>query len=165
VDTTTDIVSTGGQPKTDVLPVLPSDTPLFAAHVPTRAGRRLIKRMVSAGLSQVSIAQVLEISQDTLTKYYRKELDSGLAESIALAERSLYRRGLRGDTTALIFWLKARAQWRDRDAMNVQVANIVPDGDQPKLDVKQVEDAVFKALAQMRPNAKSKPAVIEHSPS
>jgi hypothetical protein len=135
------------------------------AHEPTRRSRRLIKRMVSAGLTVKSIAQVVELSEDTLTKYYRQELDTGLDESIALAERSLYRRGLKGDTTALIFWLKARAQWRDRDAMNVQVAQILPDAEKVKLDVKGVEDAVFKALAQMRPNAKSKPAVIEHSPS
>lgn len=121
--------------------------------------------MVSAGLTQVSIAQILEMSQDTLAKHYRKELDSGLDESIALAERSLYRRGLKGDTTALIFWLKARASWRDRDAMNVQVANIVPDAETKKLDVKQVEDAVFKALSQMRPGGRAKPAAIEHSPS
>jgi hypothetical protein len=121
--------------------------------------------MVSAGLTIKSIAQVVELSEDTLTKYYRKELDSGLDESIALMERSLYRRGLRGDTTAAIFWLKARAQWRDRDALNVQVANIMPEGEQGKLDVKQVEDAVFKALAQMRPSAKSKPALIEHAPA
>ena len=132
------------------------------AHELTRLSRRLIKRMISAGLTVKSIAQVVELSEDTLTKYYRKELDTGLDESIALMERSLYRRGLKGDTTAALFWLKARAGWRDRDAMNVQVANIVPDSDQPKLDVKQVEDAVFKALAQMRPNAKVKQNVIEH---
>lgn len=133
------------------------------AHVPTRAGRRLIKRMVSAGLSQEMIAQVLEININTLVKHYRKELDTGLSESIALAERSLFRRGLKGDTAALIFWLKARAHWRDRDAMNVQVANIVPEDSTGKIDIRSIEDVVFKALSQMRPGARSKPALIEQS--
>ena len=99
------------------------------------------------------IAQLVEISVDTLAKYYRKELDTGLAESVALMERSLYRRALQGDTTAAIFWLKARAKYRDRDPLNVTVVNEASDA--PKLENKQIEDALFLALAKMRPSANS----------
>jgi hypothetical protein len=144
--------------------VIPDPGQPGIAHKPTRASRRLIKRMVSAGLTQTSIASITGLSVDSLAKHYRHELDTGLDESIALMERSLYRRGLQGDTTAALFWLKARAGWRDRDAMNVQVAQVLPAGGKPELDSRQVEDAIYTALARMRPSGKAKPEALEHKP-
>ena len=113
---------------------------------------RLIEGMVANGIAHEQIAQLLEISSDTLTRHYRKELDTGTSKAIALMARSLYRRGLKGDTTAALFWLKAKAKWRDRDPMNIQVAVEQP-GDVPKLDSRQVEDAIYVALARLRPDA------------
>jgi hypothetical protein len=119
--------------------------------------------MVANGIANEQIAQLLEISADTLTKYYRKELDTGESKAVALMARSLYRRGLKGDTVAALFWLKAKGKWRDRDPMNVSVAQILPNSDVPKLDSRQVEDAIYTALSRMRPNAKQQPALLEHN--
>ena len=138
---------------------LPPPTIVGSAHQPTRRSRRLIGRMVAAGLSRISIAQVVEMSEETLSKYYLHELTTGLDKSIALAERSLYRRGLQGDTTALIFWLKARAKWRDRDQLNVTVINEQKEA--PKLESRQVEDAIYVALSRLRPDG-GKGRVIEN---
>ena len=138
----------GDLPKTDDLPV-PADV---RAHIKTRRTARLVEGMVAAGLTQENVAQLLEMSADTLQKYYRKELDTGVQKAVALASRSLYRRGMRGDTTALIFWLKARGKWRDREAMNVHV-DVPAAVEAPKLDSRQVEDAIYVALARLRPTS------------
>jgi hypothetical protein len=111
----------------------------------------MVESLVSHGLTHETIAQLLDISADTLTRHYRRELDTGEAKAVALMARSLFRRGLRGDTTAALFWLKAKGKWRDRDQMNVQVAQILPDNSSPKQDVKLIEDAVYSALARLRP--------------
>ena len=124
---------------------------------------RLVEGMVANGITHEQIAQLLEISADTLTRHYRKELDTGESKAVALMARSLYRRGLKGDTVAALFWLKAKGKWRDRDPMNVSVAQILPNSDVPKLDSRQVEDAIYTALSRMRPDAKSKPALIQHN--
>ncbi len=125
--------------------------------------RRLVEGMVASGVTQKSIAQMLEMSEDCLQKHYRRELDMGAERAVALLSRSLYRRAMQGDTTAAIFWLKARGRWRDRDAMSPVVVMPQGDGEPPKLEQKQVEDAIFAALAKLRPVAEvAKPKALTH---
>jgi hypothetical protein len=146
----TSVPTIGAQPKTDV-PSLPVVAPGIE-HKPTRRMRRLVEGMVASGVTRASVAQMLEMSEETLNKHYRQELETGSDKAVALLSRSLYRRAMKGDTTAAIFWLKARGRWRDRDAMNVTV-EAPSQADTPKLDSRQVEDAIYVALARLRPTS------------
>lgn len=49
-------------------------------HVPTETSRAVVKELAGFGIPQKQIAKRLEITDETLSKYYREELDWGMAE-------------------------------------------------------------------------------------
>ena len=51
--------------------------PGVPAHVPSDASRNLVILAVAKGCTQEQIARLVGISENTLTKYYRAELDDG----------------------------------------------------------------------------------------
>lgn len=65
------------------------------------------------GTPQPTLAKVLGMSTETLTKYYREELDTAKAQANASIAGRLYKKAMDGDTTAMIFWLKTQARWRE----------------------------------------------------
>lgn len=83
------------------------------AHEPTPESRDKVKALSAVGARHEDIALLLEISADTLTKHYRRELDLGRIEANAKMAQTLYRKGLDGNIVAAIFWLKTRAGWRE----------------------------------------------------
>jgi transcriptional regulator with XRE-family HTH domain len=86
------------------------------AHVPTAKSRGEVTALTSFGNTQEEIASYLGISVDTLTKYYRQEIDTALIRANAEVANRLYRKATKGDDLkAQIFWLKTRAKWRERD--------------------------------------------------
>ena len=115
------------------------------AHEPTRELRKLVKRYSLLILTQTQIAELLEISVDTLVKYYSKELQAGRTADSRVAAK-LYEKALQGDTTAAIFWLKARQHWRDRDAAQILNAPVTVSADS-----KAVEAALLNALEGRKP--------------
>jgi hypothetical protein len=86
------------------------------AHVPTDATRAEVAALVAYGIKQEHIASRLRISDETLRKYYQYEIDNGLANMINEVANALYNKGVnQGDTSALIFILKTRGRWTDKD--------------------------------------------------
>lgn len=75
-------------------------------------------------------------SHNTLIKHYADELTLGLDEANAAMASALYRKGIKGDTICMIFWLKTRARWREKD--NEKDGDDVPP---PVKVVVQVNDA------------------------
>jgi len=65
------------------------------------------------GTPQEIVADVLGIDAKTLRKWYRDELDLAKAKANASVCGTLYKKCLAGDTTAMIFWLKTQAQWKE----------------------------------------------------
>ena len=83
-------------------------------HKPTEATRKVVLAAVGMGLDQKSISALLDINPKTMRKFYRAELDTGVARANFNVAKSLYGRASGGkDTIASIFWLKARAGWVD----------------------------------------------------
>ncbi len=84
---------------------------------PTDKDRATVKSMSAFGVPTDDIAKVLSISPKTLRKYFWQELELGYIEANAKVAQSLFRKAT-GDTNqsvqAAIFWLKARAGWRDK---------------------------------------------------
>lgn len=105
-------------------------------HIPTEGSRGAVEGMKRCGITHEGIARVLEISDDTLVKYYKNELDTAVDKAIVAVAGSLYRRAIDdnhpGSTTSAIFWLKTRGRWKEaseleiKGTLNVVLANYAP---------------------------------------
>lgn len=84
-------------------------------HSPTDATREMVRLHARVGTTHELVAKLLGIDGKTMYKWYRAELDMSLAEANADIAGALYSKAMDGDTTAMIFWLKTRARWRERD--------------------------------------------------
>jgi hypothetical protein len=84
-----------------------------APHQPTDINRELVRVHAMVGTTHAIIASILGIHHETLTKYYRAELDESLAKANATIGGVLFNKAKEGDTAAMIFWLKTRARWRE----------------------------------------------------
>lgn len=86
-------------------------------HEPTDKTRAEVSALSSFGNTQVEIGLYLGINVDTLTKYYRFELDTAVIKANAMVARSLFNKAVnQDDLSAQIFWLKTRGKWRNADA-------------------------------------------------
>ena len=92
-------------------------------HQPTDQTKLQAKTLAAVGVRHEDIAAKLGISADTLTKYYRQELDDGRVDANAQVAKSLYEQAKSGNTTAMIFWLKTRAGWKETQVNEVTGAN------------------------------------------
>jgi hypothetical protein len=82
-------------------------------HLPTADTRNRVYILSTVGTRHEDIATVLSISHDTLVKYYKEELDKGRIEANASVAETLFKQAKEGNTTAMIFWLKSRAKWKE----------------------------------------------------
>ena len=87
------------------------------AHVPTEETRALVKTWAQVGTTQPVISRELGISEDTLQKHYRDELDEASSRGVANVASNLYSKAMAGDTTAMIFYLKTRGRWSEKPAL------------------------------------------------
>ena len=87
-------------------------------HNPDERDLKRVRTMVGMGMTQNEICAIIGVSKPTLHKYYRADLDVGAAEANAAVAQSLFKQATNPDkpnVVAAIFWLKARAGWRDAD--------------------------------------------------
>jgi phosphohistidine phosphatase SixA len=82
-------------------------------HLPNADTRNKVYMLSTVGTRHEDIASVLNISHDTLVKYYKEELDKGRIEANASVAETLFKQAKEGNTTAMIFWLKSRARWKE----------------------------------------------------
>tara|TARA_B100001939_G_scaffold346264_1_gene364659 strand:+ start:1004 stop:1357 length:354 start_codon:yes stop_codon:yes gene_type:complete len=93
------------------------------AHEPTPEKRSVAKTLSAVGVTHEDIASKLSISADTLTKYYKRELDEGRIDANATIAKSLFEQAKNGNTSAQMFWLKTRAGWKERQVNELVGAN------------------------------------------
>ena len=87
---------------------------------PSEEQRRTVRAMSGYGVPHDSIATILDIDPKTLRKHFRRELDRGSAEATAQVGQSLFRMATEGrNVAAAIFWMKARAGWREKHDISV----------------------------------------------
>ena len=82
-------------------------------HAPTDAARQTVQMHAMVGTKQTDIARVLDIDEKTLRKHYRDELDLAKAKANATIGGALFNKAKTGDTSAMIFWMKTQAGWRE----------------------------------------------------
>ena len=88
------------------------------SHEPTPAQRHLVQLHATIGTQQSVIADIIGIDAKTLRKHYRTELDHASAQANATIGGALFNKAKGGDTTAMIFWMKTRAGWRERQEID-----------------------------------------------
>ena len=84
------------------------------AHLATATTRTTVYELSKVGTRHEDIAFMLSISDDTLRKYYKPELEKGRIEANAVIAGTLYEKARQGDTASMMFWLKTRAQWSEK---------------------------------------------------
>ena len=90
-------------------------------YEPSEEQRRVVKTMAAYGIPQDAIAKVVQCSEPTLRRAYRHELDTAVHEANARVAQCLYQQATTpGNVAASIFWLKARAGWREKQAVEIQ---------------------------------------------
>jgi hypothetical protein len=86
------------------------------AFVVTEAMREKVRYLAGVGVPQDDIAKIIGCAPKTLRKRLRDELDRGVAEANATISGYLFAAAKAGNIAAIIFWLKTRANWRERGA-------------------------------------------------
>lgn len=90
----------------------------FPLHIPTDDSRALVEQLVACDIDQESICYVIKATPFELRLHYANQLKHGLASATAQMAGSVFRAGVAGDMKAAIFWLKARAGWREQVVAN-----------------------------------------------
>jgi hypothetical protein len=80
----------------------------------TEATREKVRYLAGVGVPQDDIARIVGCAPKTLRKRLRDELDRGVAEANATISGYLFAAAKAGNIAAIIFWLKTRANWRER---------------------------------------------------
>lgn len=98
-------------------------------YEPTDEQRGTVKVLSGFGVPQDAIAAYIEIDPKTMRKHFRVELDRGSLEAMAKVAQSLFNMATSGDNVAAaIFWMKARAGWREKNSLEVTGQNGAPIG-------------------------------------
>src|SRR5438445_12407384 len=93
------------------------------AFVVNDALREKVRHLAGLGVPQDDIAKIIGCAPKTLRKRFRDELDRGVAEANATIAGYLFAAAKAGNTTAQIFWLKTRANWRERGVGNDPISS------------------------------------------
>tara|TARA_Y100001937_G_scaffold54217_1_gene74788 strand:+ start:1911 stop:2333 length:423 start_codon:yes stop_codon:yes gene_type:complete len=83
---------------------------------------RIVHRLSGLGITHDQICDMLRISKPTLYKYYNEELKLGKADATVQVAENLFRIACGNDKnalTAMIFWLKTQAKWKETDVLEV----------------------------------------------
>ena len=85
------------------------------AFRPTEEQRRLVRAFAGFGIPQEDIARHVGCEPKMLRRHFRDELDLGAIEATAKVAQSLFQMATTGkNVAAAIFWMKARAGWREK---------------------------------------------------
>lgn len=96
----------------------------------TPKNRRQVKMAASIGFTQLMIADLLGVSEDTIHRHFQEELRAAALEANAKVGNRLLRSALEGNEKSMIFWAKARMGWSDRTIIEHKgdmTVNITPD--------------------------------------
>ena len=88
-------------------------------YVRTEETAERVEHLCAYGMDHVMIAAMFKISHDTLTKYYRHELDVGKSKVVEQVANSLKRNAMGGDVQAQKFFLSSRAGWAEKQTHEV----------------------------------------------
>ena len=77
-------------------------------HIPTQTTRQRVSDLSTSGIPAYLIAEILDISDDTLRKHYRKELNTAQAVALERVARTVMAQALDGDQKSQALLLKTQ---------------------------------------------------------
>lgn len=88
---------------------------MTAKFKPTKEERKLVEQMCAVGIPRESIGLVIRdgITRPTLSKHFRRELDTAAVRANAKVGGKLFIEAMNGNVTAMIFWAKTRMGWKE----------------------------------------------------
>ena len=126
---------------------------------PTDDQRRTVRAMAGFGVPHEGIAILLEIDPKTLRKYFQSDLDRGSVEATAKVAQSLFHMAtVDKNVAAAIFWMKARAGWREKQVVTIEERSVEDMSDEELMRLCNKYEAELKELD--RP-ADAAPGVID----
>lgn len=87
--------------------------------------RDRVEALAAYGTPHKEIARVLRVDVEALRKDYEEELATGRTKANSRVAEALYRTAVAGGregVTAAVFWLKARAGWKETTAHELALA-------------------------------------------
>ena len=103
-----------------------------------------VEALTIAGVPQKLVSKILKISEPTLRKHYRDELDTSKAKANAVISQSLFKLAREGNVTAQIFWLKTQAGWKETNHVELTGKDGDKLFDEPKqlIEIRRVYDEI-----------------------
>jgi DNA-binding NarL/FixJ family response regulator len=87
-------------------------------HEVTAATTKQVESMAAVGVTQVQIATLLGISDETFRKYYGEIFNRAKVQAVGMVASTLFKRATEGkDLAAAIFYLKAQGGWRETPSL------------------------------------------------
>jgi AcrR family transcriptional regulator len=87
----------------------------MTAFQPTEKDRRMVELCAMGGIPQKEIAAAIGVSEPTLRKHFRDELDRAYIAANAKVVQTAFEMAVSGKAPAMtIFWLKARMGWSEK---------------------------------------------------
>lgn len=113
---------------------------------PTDEQRETVKLFAGYGIPQEAIAAHIDIDPKTLRLHFRHELDEGMTDANAKVAKTLFEMATQDkNTAAAIFWLKARAGWREKSEVELTGRDGGP------IEVNQVRERILSRIAKLAP--------------
>jgi hypothetical protein len=92
---------------------------------PSEEQRRTARAMAGFGIPQDDIAILLDIDPKTLRRHFRRNLDRGAIEATVKVAQTLFQMAtVDKNVAAAIFWMKARAGWREKHEVKVSATPV-----------------------------------------
>lgn len=92
---------------------------------PTDEQRYLVETLTACGAPQSEIIKSIKkangdpICVKTLQNHFKTELIDGLSVANSKVAGKLFSTAINGNVTAMIFWLKTRAKWKEADKSDI----------------------------------------------
>lgn len=90
-------------------------------YEPNEKDLGLVRELAADGVTVKDIAFIVGISHPTLLKYYGDEMRRVRIENVRKAGKNLYQQAMKGNMTALIFYLKSQGGWREKQEIDLNV--------------------------------------------
>ncbi len=127
-------------------------TPFKTPYRKTAEHQSVVEALAFMGVSRKTIGEYLGVSDYVIKNHYDSVIKHARTGMNVNVVRSLYQRGLRGDTAALIFWAKTQLGWKEtqvREYVLPEISLVAVDGSvvrTTKSDQPPTLDAEFEEL-------------------
>jgi hypothetical protein len=126
---------------------------MSAPYKPDEKSSKQISLMAGIGLTHDQISKVIGISDETLRRHYKKELEISKSLLNTQVAGNLYSiatsKDHKGAVTAAIFWLKTQAKWKETIDLSSEDGTMTPKAglDVSKLSVETLTEIMCAADA------------------